>query len=184
MRILTTWGLQDYPCFRDGLASTGAYKAYVRERVASQVLERRQASSVKHTIPCPLPFKVNMAYRVALKDNGSWSLLLDQRSYSRLRLGHLVLVHLGKRQKSVRYQYCIFCGRHVLGGFYHALCDCGHWATSRQAFWDASAQPQPASKTEAVAKILDTDHPSSTYARACNWAAWMEKEEKDFWKNA
>lgn len=128
-------------------------------------------ADIVHAIPS--------AFQDAMRTGLPWSILLRQRSHTRLRCGLVELGHLRGRRTKAKKQNCIFCGHGVAVEllWLHVFCGCTIW--SRQTA-DISARLGVSAPDMLLCILLATPD-SDNYPMCVSFMDEIVQASNNFW---
>ena len=143
-QLLCRFGLRD--TLGEGFETAAAYKQYVKSVLVAAAAVARRNDVDRHVLPFP--------YQRVLQGNTdgvgrflrlglAWETLAGIRSWSRLRLGLLVLCARGGRKSRAFLQLCICCGEEIVAAeaYNHVVCECPRWAALQHRVREAQIVP-------------------------------------------
>ena len=184
LRLLTHWGLPDWPDRPANVATLVQYKALVvktlRTRFQPMWLEvaRRHASDVDYLSICNVFACDVQGLRVSLV---GWDLHCALASFVKLRANLLVLAGRQGKVSSVRLQDCIFCGSRVERPRVHVICFCNEWTEWRSSFIRNAGLDSHVVPSVLAHAVLRTDANHPGFAASLLWAKELERCANAFW---
>ncbi len=126
MELLRRWGLPDLP---DVGCSLWTYKKQVLAQLSAVCAEQagRLLRSRRSCMPFGTIYPDNLlpgVIHAAARFSMGWQPLVAVRAFCRLRLGILVLTHVGGKASAAKCRFCIACGMAVTAPVTHAMIRC------------------------------------------------------------
>lgn len=185
LRILSSWGVADWPSVQDTCPTHASYVRLVQSSLTAACSSSLQAGLDAHggQVPytcfqaCPSDL-LSLSRRCDLP----WSVQVKMRGWCRMRAGLPGLRSLHGRRSNARFQRCIFCEGGVRNATVHSLAVCGAWIDYRRAFVVASMSGESLSAHQLTVAILGVHPGSPGFSEAVILCDAVDARATGFWK--
>ena len=173
LKLLTFWGIQDWPEWCESSAERTGYASHVCEALEARCLHLWQQEACKHSRPLPLAAPLSDP-RLLFRGQFGWKVLLGHRSLARLRSGFICCGHVNGSSSQAQEQQCILCNKWTRSPLFHVLLYCPAYNDKRTELGlmlDVNS-----------AAFVRVDPSHDAYGAVATWALDIERIARSFWK--